>query len=157
MNRTRTKTKTMCKPKKSKAIVVAPSYQTATEIMDGPDEMPGYTYDDDIQRIQNALADAERDVELDEMYHESNEELLLQVEDMLEELIHTASKSESSTVSHLAFVLAMFFPKLEKTSQNADMALCRKHGVTFEWDRKQTFARVQSDVKERKQAAKRLK
>ena len=76
---------------------------------------------------------------------------------MLEELIHTASKSQSSTVSHLAFVLAMFFPGLETVSKNADLALCRKHGMTFEWDRKKTFARVQSDVKERKQAAKRLK
>jgi len=72
--------------------------------------------------IEIALADAEHDVELDAIYPpESNADLLLQVEDMLEELIHTANKSQSSTVSHLAFVLTTLFPKLERVSKLADM------------------------------------
>ena len=139
-------------PKKSKPVATRVVAQENVSIS------APYVEADELRDIEIALSDAECDIELDAIYPpESNADLLLQVEDMLEELIYTASKSQSSTVSHLAFVLTTLFPRLDKVSKLAAMALCRKHGVTFEWSRTNEFDRVQSDVKERKQAAKRLK
>ena len=150
--KTRTKSKCAPAPKKSKTVatrvvvqenvpihapavvvdgVVRQPMPVPAEVFDMPDEMPGgYKTDDGLQAIEIALADAEHDVALDAIYpSESNNELLLQVEDMLEELIHTASKSQSSTVCHLAFVLTALFPRLERVSKLADSATFADNSV----------------------------
>jgi hypothetical protein len=54
---------------------------------------------------------------------------------LLEELIDTATPKLSSTVSRLAYVLCEIIPGLKAVSNRADIALCRKCGVTFGWDR----------------------
>ena len=114
MNKTRTKSKCAPAPKKSKPVAIRVVAQENVPIPAPNVEA------EELREIEIALADAEYEAELDELYPpESNEDLILQVEDMLEELIHTASKSQSSTVSHLAFVLTTLFPRLEKVSNQS--------------------------------------
>ena len=116
MRKTNTRTASAPAPKKSKPVTTR---VVATENVPIP---APYVEAEKLQAIEIALADAEQDAELDAIYPpESNADLLLQVEDMLEELLHTASKSQSSTVSHLAFVLTTLFPRLETVSKLADM------------------------------------
>jgi hypothetical protein len=57
------------------------------------------------------------------------------VRELLEELIDTASPKMATTVSRLAYVLCEVMPGLQSVSKRADLALCRKCGVTFGWDR----------------------
>jgi hypothetical protein len=61
--------------------------------------------------------------------------LINDITELLEELIDTASPKLASTISRLAYVLCEIMPGLQAVSRRADIALCRKCGVTFGWDR----------------------
>jgi hypothetical protein len=95
---------------------------------------------DELRRIEIALAEAENGVAENGLQtltvNPVSAGLMTELTELLEELIDTASPKLSSTISRLAFVLCEVMPGLQAVSKRADIALCRKNGVTFGWDRR---------------------
>lgn len=76
----------------------------------------------DMRQIEIDLADAEYCAN-ENVSIPTAEEVFLEIEDLLEELVHTASKTQASTVSHLCFLLSDYFPGLQAVSELADSAV----------------------------------
>jgi hypothetical protein len=79
--------------------------------------------------------------------------LINDITELLEELIDTASPKLASTISRLAYVLCEVMPGLQAVSRRADIALCRKCGVTFGWDRQAEAERAVRSGKYQKSIA----
>ena len=94
---------------------------------------------EELRRIENALAEVENAIMGDTgkavTINSVSAVTIADVAELLEELIDTASPKLASTISRLAYVLSGVMPGLQAVSKRADVALCRKCGVTFGWDR----------------------
>ena len=136
-------------PTKSKPVVKPPAPPIAESVtavvpvvaailspyqpMDNVSEM------EELRRIELALTDAENALAenpgQEVTIHSVLAVTIADVAELLEELIDTASPKLASTISRLAYVLCGVIPGLQAVSKRADIALCRKCGVTFGWDR----------------------
>jgi len=104
-----------------------------------PVALPNQSEMDDLRRIEILLAEAESAVSGTAVQTATNPVsavLITELTELLEELIITANPRSASTVSRLAYVLSEVMPGLRAVSKQADIALCRKCGVTFGWDRR---------------------
>jgi len=140
------------KPKKSKPAVVAPAppapvipvaesvvRSKPVKTLPPPVASTNQSEMDDLRRIEILLAEAESAVSgtaLSTVTNPVSAVLITELTELLEELIVTANPRSASTVSRLAFVLSEVMPGLRAVSKQADIALCRKCGVTFGWDRR---------------------
>jgi hypothetical protein len=104
-----------------------------------PAGKPEQSESEELRRIEIALAEVENTLAGETgqavTINSVSAALITDLTELLEELIDTASPKLSSTVSRLAYVLCEVIPGLQAVSKRADIALCRKCGVTFGWDR----------------------
>ena len=151
------------KPKKAKPVVVAPSPPKAkpkkskpvampsppvaepvvrskpVKALPPPVASPNPSEMEELRRIEILLAEAENAVSgtaVQTVTNPVSAVLITELTELLEELIVTANPRSASTVSRLAYVLSEVMPGLRAVSKQADIALCRKCGVTFGWDRR---------------------
>ena len=137
------------KPKKAKPVVVSPPPVTESVVRSKPVAAlpspsqpvakPNPSEMKELRRIEIALAEMENFIAGDTgqpvTINHVPSVTIADVKELLEELIDTASPKMASTVSRLAYVLCVVMPGLQAVSKRADLALCRKCGVTFGWDR----------------------
>ena len=136
------------KPKKTKSAampsappVAEPDVQTKPVMpaLPSPVASPDHSEMEELRRIEIALAEAENAVSgtaVQTVTNPVSAVLISELTELLEELIITANPRSASTVSRLAYVLSEVMPGLRAVSKQADIALCRKCGVTFGWDRR---------------------
>jgi hypothetical protein len=140
------------KPKKSKPVAMPPAppvpvipvaepvvRSKPVMALPPPVASPNQSEMDDLRRIEIALAEAENAVSgtaVQTVTNPISAGVITELTELLEELIITANPRSASTVSRLAYVLCEVMPGLQAVSKQADIALCRKCGVTFGWDRR---------------------
>jgi len=145
------KAKAKPKPKKSKPVVSAKPSPTPAVTKMSHSEL------EELRRIEIALAEAENgfagDTGQPVTLNHVLSVMLDDITELLDELIVTASPKLASTVSRLAYVLCEVMPGLQAVSKRADIALCRKCGVTFGWDRQAEAERAVRSGKYQKSIA----
>jgi hypothetical protein len=118
---------------------------------------PEHSEMEELRRIENALAEVENSLAGDTgkpvTINPVPSVLINDITELLEELIDTASPKLASTISRLAYVLCEVMPGLQAVSKRADIALCRKCGVTFGWDRQAEAERAVRSGKYQKSIA----
>jgi len=161
--KTKSKVEPKAKPKKAKPVVVAPPPKAKMKkskpavkppappvaepvvqsrpvtTLPAPVIKPDQSEMESLRRIEIVLAEAESAISETAVQTSTNPVsagLLTELTELLEELIDTANPKLASTVSRLAYVLSEVMPGLSAVSKRADIALCRKCGVTFGWDRR---------------------
>ena len=138
------------KPKKAKPVVVISAPPVAESVVrikpvaalpspTQPVVKPSPSEMEELRRIEIALAEMENSIAGDTGQPVTINHIpsvtIADITELLEELIDTASPKLASTISRLAYVLCEVMPGLQAVSKRADIALCRKCGVTFGWDR----------------------
>ena len=142
-------TKPKAAPKKSKPVVkphaplvaepVTAVVSVVAAVPSPYQPVPNQSEMEELRRIELAIADAEKALAGNPgqavTINSVSAVTIADVAELLEELIDTASPKLASTISRLAYVLCGVIPGLQAISKRADIALCRKCGVTFGWDR----------------------
>jgi hypothetical protein len=122
-----------------------------------PVAKPSHSEMEELRRIENALAEVENSLSGDTgkpvTINPVSPVVIADIVELMEELIDTASPKLSSTISRLAYVLCEVMPGLKAVSKRADIALCRKNGVTFGWDRQAEAERAVRSGKYQKSIA----